>query len=57
MMETNVYLKEDYFVYECPNCKSEITGSDKHKELALASADIVTETCPECGEILTLKLN
>lgn len=57
MMETNVYIKEDHFVYECPICKSEITVTDKRKELVLEFADVFTETCPECGEILILKLD
>lgn len=43
--------------YECPDCFSEITISDKDKELALAFGDIIIDTCPECAVILTIKMN
>lgn len=56
-MEINAYLKEDRLVYECPDCCSEITVSDKDKELTLAFGDIITDTCPECGIVLTIKLD
>lgn len=35
-MEIDVYIKGDSLAYECPDCFSEITISDKDKELALA---------------------
>lgn len=56
-MEIEAYLKDNSLVYECPNCCSEIIVSDKDKELALAFGDIITDTCPECGAVLTIKMN
>lgn len=56
-MEIEVYLKDNDLVYECPDCCSEITISDKDKELALTFGDIITDTCPECGAVLTIKMN
>lgn len=56
-MEIEAYFKEDNIVYECPDCCSEITISDKGKELALTFGDIIIDTCPECGIILTIKMN
>lgn len=49
--------KGDSLAYECPDCFSEITISDKDKELALAFGDIIIDTCPECAVILTIKMN
>ena len=56
-MEIDVYIKGDSLAYECPGCFSEITISDKDKELALAFGDIIIDTCPECAVILTIKMN
>lgn len=56
-MIVDAYIKGDNLVYECPDCCSEITVSDKDKELALTFEDIIIDTCPECGVVLTIKLN
>lgn len=57
-METNIHIKDNVFYYNCPNCQSKINIVDKKdKELTLVIGDTITETCPECGEILTLKLD
>ena len=56
-MMVDAYFKEDNIIYECPDCHSEITVSDKDKELALAFGDIIIDTCPECGVVLTIKMD
>lgn len=56
-MIVDAYIKEDSLVYECPDCCSEITISSEEKEEELAFGEVITDTCPKCGVVLTIKMN
>lgn len=55
-MIVDAYFKEDNIIYECPECHSEITISSEEKEEELAFGEVITDTCPECGVVLIIKM-